>query len=128
MEINNKISNELFRELLEWSKKENSYSIRDFAEIVGVPYRKIQELSKENDEYQDKFALAKDGLCINTLESLRKDQMSQEKFLRSLYENDWDLRQRFLEEGNIVPDDPDEFDVWAEKQIVIDKRRFFWFE
>ena len=112
---------EIFDQLKEWSQREDSFSIRDYAEEIGVPYKKILELSKENEDWGLKLEMARGSIaCRAELTKYFRDKSDNERS-RCMYENDLFFRAWLEEEEGIeIPDDPDEFDVWVEERIAKD--------
>lgn len=41
------MTNEIFNSLWDWSYQAESFSIRDFADSIGMTYKKIHDLFKE---------------------------------------------------------------------------------
>lgn len=114
---------ELFDHLLEWGENNNSFSIRDFAKLVGIPYKTIQELSKLNEDWEHAFDKTQNRLACNAENAHHHGMIQAEEWSRYVYENDYFIRESMREEdGIIVPEDTDEFDKWFEIQYKKDKR------
>lgn len=118
------MTDELFVQLREWSKQKNSYSIKDFAKQIEIPYKKILDSSKENEDWEDEFEMARTRLDCNALKALEAKKINFDKWLRYAYENDVELREIVRKEGEVIPEDEDEFDVWVVKKIREDKIKY----
>jgi hypothetical protein len=118
------MKDEIFSQLREWSKKKDSYSIRDFANNFGTSYKTILALSKEDEVCEYELNMARDRLGYNAHKAIHSKKINFEKWLRYAYENDYELREQLQEEGEIIPEDEDEFDIWVEKQIAEDKIKY----
>jgi hypothetical protein len=111
----------IFNQLREWSEREDSFSIRDFAKEIDVPYIKILELSKENEDWEHEFNMARDRLALRAEELSMARKITSDECARYTYENDLLLRAHIQESEEIeIPDEPDEFDVWVEERIAKD--------
>lgn len=118
------MSNELFSHLNAWSKQKDSYSMREFIKLIGIPYKTIQALSRENEVWEYEFDMARCRLGLNAHKAINSKKINFDKWLRYAYENDDELREQLREEGEIIPEDEDEFDQWVKKQIVKDKIKY----
>jgi len=119
--INNlTIRNNLFDQLKKWSGKKTSFSIRDFADEIAMPYKSILALCKDNKDWKFQFDKARNHLACNAENALNSGLISTCEGLRYLYENDFFLKESMRAAGKNIPDDPDDFDEWVLKQLVSD--------
>lgn len=112
------MANKLFNQLWEWSHQEDSFSIRDFADSVGMTYKAIHDLSKENEEWTYVLGVSKAMLTCNAEKAIITGIITIDCYTSYIYENDYLVREDIQErEGIIIPEDPDEFDDWVKDLI-----------
>lgn len=114
------MNDKIFSHLKAWSKKKDSYSLRDFANLIGIPYKTIQASSRENEVWEYELEMARNRLGCNAHKAIHSKKINFEKWLRYAYENDDELRDQLRKEGEIIPEDEAEFDIWVEKKIAED--------
>ena len=110
---------EIFNRLREWSEREDSYSIRDFAKEINMPYVKLLELSKKNEDWERDFNIARCKLAVRAEESSMSKKITLDEGARYAYENDFFLRD-YIEKGESIkiPEDPEKFDKWFDKRLA----------
>jgi hypothetical protein len=109
-------NDELFTLLLDWSEQEDSYSVKDFAKQVEVPYKTIKALSEENEDWEYKFDVARGLLACNAEKAMNANRISGDDGIRYIYENDFFIKEDLRERDEIVPEDEEEFDLWLENK------------
>lgn len=121
------MTNELFIQLREWSRQDDSFSIRDFAKS-GMTYKAIYALSKENEVWKYEFSLARTSLACNAEDAINKRKISAKDWSRYTYENDGFLKEQYFEENGVaVPEvavDEKAFDKWHKERFKIDTVKY----
>ena len=114
--------NTLLNQLGEWAELEDSYSIKTFANEVGIPYKTILALSKENEEFCRFLDMVKERLSCNANNAAFSGRISCDEGIKYFYENDYEFIERLREnEGVVIPEDEEEFEAWFEQRIVKDR-------
>jgi hypothetical protein len=117
------MTNELFNQLWEWSHLEDSFSICDFADSIGMTYKEIHDLSKENKEWSHLLEISKYMLACSAEKAINTGLITNDCYTLYIYENDCFLRYELQEaEGIVIPENPDEFDEWMKERIKKDKK------
>lgn len=114
----------LFEQMLEWSKRENSYSLKDFAKEVGIPYDDLLAISKEDEELGHLFEMSRCHLVSHSFDALNSRIISDYEGLRYCYENG-EFDEVLIDEGDDLPPGTEEaFNQWFNKQWKKDKSKY----
>lgn len=114
----------LFKDMLEWAKRKDSHSVRDFAKRVGMSSGQLAAFSKEDEEYEHLYEKSKSHLLLNALSAA--SHISDTDRIKCYYEIDYDMRKHLEEEGDAPPppECEEEFDEWFKKRLVKDKIKY----
>lgn len=122
------MTNALFNQLEEWSQQEDSYTIRDFAKSIGTTCKAFYDLSKENEDWEDEFHIARTRLALHAEEARNALKISVEDFSRYVYENDGLLKEADFDLYGIaipeVAEDEEAFDKWHEERFKLDAIKY----